>query len=272
MASPREWAPFGTPELNLLIAENAQRRIGELEMPLGSNRSPWIDRALLECGLVQPKLHPDVLSGKRPWKKGRDAPGYPWCAAGVAKWYRDAGAEVPPISASYWRSIGKPHLGPASVDGWLHWAKATGRFSDRPRVGAAVLYGTLKDANHIGVILRLAPILLSVEGNTTFEQFTREGVACDARPVNLPRVIGYAYPEVITVPTQPVSSSPLPRATLRLGSSGVLVQEVQGRLGLKKDGIFGALTEAEVKRFQGQKGLVVDGIVGPNVWKALDSL
>ncbi|MEA2857816.1 MAG: hypothetical protein QOH98_2137, partial [Methylobacteriaceae bacterium] len=35
------------------------------------------------------------------------------------------------------------------------------------------------------------------------------------------------------------------------------------------DGVFGSNTEAAVKAFQTSKGLVVDGKVGPQTWKAL---
>ena len=37
------------------------------------------------------------------------------------------------------------------------------------------------------------------------------------------------------------------------------------------DGIFGPLTEAAVKNYQGDYGLQVDGIVGPKTWCALGS-
>ena len=58
--------------------------------------------------------------------------------------------------------------------------------------------------------------------------------------------------------------------TLKLGSKGAEVKEVQNLLGgLTVDGIFGKKTEAAVKAFQAANGLKVDGIVGKQTWAAL---
>ena len=58
--------------------------------------------------------------------------------------------------------------------------------------------------------------------------------------------------------------------TLKLGSKGAEVKEVQNLLGgLEVDGIFGKKTEAAVKAFQAANGLKVDGIVGKQTWAAL---
>lgn len=71
---------------------------------------------------------------------------------------------------------------------------------------------------------------------------------------------------------------PKGRATLRRGRSSnprSLVKEVQKKLGFvgdKVDGLFGPITEAAVRRFQRDRGLVPDGIVGPNTWAALDKV
>jgi len=66
------------------------------------------------------------------------------------------------------------------------------------------------------------------------------------------------------------------RPTLRRGSElnlKFLVKEVQrkvGFTGFQVDGLFGPMTEAAVRNFQRNHGLVPDGIVGPKTWAALD--
>ena len=59
------------------------------------------------------------------------------------------------------------------------------------------------------------------------------------------------------------------RPTLRRGSTGDLVEMVQGKLGLAKSGTFDGTTEAAVRQFQALKGLVPDGIIGPRTWASL---
>jgi peptidoglycan hydrolase-like protein with peptidoglycan-binding domain len=66
--------------------------------------------------------------------------------------------------------------------------------------------------------------------------------------------------------------------TIRSGSKGLPVRRAQSRLSLAGfdtggvDGIFGAKTEAGVKALQKATGIPVDGIVGPQTWKQIDSL
>lgn len=50
--------------------------------------------------------------------------------------------------------------------------------------------------------------------------------------------------------------------TLRLGSKGAAVKALQGKLGIRKDGIFGPKTRQAVIRYQRGHGLAADGIVG----------
>jgi peptidoglycan hydrolase-like protein with peptidoglycan-binding domain len=65
--------------------------------------------------------------------------------------------------------------------------------------------------------------------------------------------------------------------TLRLNDRGPLVENLRRILqqrGLYSgalDGIFGSQTQSAVMAFQRANGLTVDGIVGPNTWRALCS-
>ncbi len=67
------------------------------------------------------------------------------------------------------------------------------------------------------------------------------------------------------------------RATIRRGDKNDAVRECQGilaRLGYDLgrcgiDGDFGKCTEAAVRKYQKDRGLTVDGIVGPKTWAAL---
>ena len=64
--------------------------------------------------------------------------------------------------------------------------------------------------------------------------------------------------------------------TLHSGSTGEAVRELQ--IALREtgngpgaiDGMFGSQTEAAVKAFQAQRGITVDGIVGPITWRNID--
>jgi peptidoglycan hydrolase-like protein with peptidoglycan-binding domain len=65
-------------------------------------------------------------------------------------------------------------------------------------------------------------------------------------------------------------------SVLRLGATGEEVKILQTGLNgkgyaLVADGVFGPRTEAAVRQFQSDRGLQVDGIVGPQTWGALVS-
>lgn len=57
--------------------------------------------------------------------------------------------------------------------------------------------------------------------------------------------------------------------TLRMGSTGEPVKQLQYRLGIKADGIFGSQTKAAVISFQKKKKISADGIAGKNTLTAL---
>lgn len=59
------------------------------------------------------------------------------------------------------------------------------------------------------------------------------------------------------------------RPTLRRGAVGDLVELIQKKIGITETGRFNAITEAAVRQFQRDSGLVPDGIVGPRTWATL---
>jgi peptidoglycan hydrolase-like protein with peptidoglycan-binding domain len=75
-----------------------------------------------------------------------------------------------------------------------------------------------------------------------------------------------------------IDEADMSNPTIRRGSTGNPVRRAQKRLTLGGydtngvDGVFGADTEAAVRRFQGDRGLNVDGIVGPRTWAEIDAL
>lgn len=68
------------------------------------------------------------------------------------------------------------------------------------------------------------------------------------------------------------------RSTLKTGSKGVEVRELQEKLAIigyapgTADGSFGAKTKAAVIAFQSDAGLSADGVVGAKTWAALDEI
>jgi len=93
---------------------------------------------------------------------------------------------------------------------------------------------------------------------------------------------GRRVPNVPTAPPAPRAAKPAPKRapasplslpTLRLRSPymrGPDVVTLQSKLGgIEADGVFGPMTHRAVLAFQGSRGLVQDGIVGPKTWAAL---
>lgn len=140
----------------------ARDSIGVCEEPPGSNRGPEVDG----------------------WNQRAGVPvGSYWCAAAAGAWWADAGLEVP--------------SGYASCDRWMAWAKERGRFYQAPIPGALVLYGVPGDARHIGLVIRVSPLVLSIEGNTTIEGKgdERNGTAVALKLVTATDpVLGYVHP------------------------------------------------------------------------------
>jgi N-acetyl-anhydromuramyl-L-alanine amidase AmpD len=72
-------------------------------------------------------------------------------------------------------------------------------------------------------------------------------------------------PQPSIIPAQDSANRP----TLRRGATGDLVEKVQAKVGVSVSGAFDGSTEALVRQFQRDQGLVPDGIIGPRTWAAL---
>jgi hypothetical protein len=155
------WLSDEVPHLNRLIVMRALCDLGICETPEGSNRGGRIDGYNRRAG----------------------APlGSYGCASWATAVWVDCRATVPPTSR-------------ASCDVVMAWAQREGQWSRRaPVVGAFVLYGTEADASHIGILIRTAPYLISIEGNAAWGGHSRNGEAVVCRRVDLARVVGFVHP------------------------------------------------------------------------------
>lgn len=76
-----------------------------------------------------------------------------------------------------------------------------------------------------------------------------------------------AAPSAVSAPAAASVSSATSATTfsglVKRGHRGSLVKQVQRKVGVRADGVFGPMTQSAVKRYQKRNGLVADGIVGP---------
>jgi resuscitation-promoting factor RpfB len=71
---------------------------------------------------------------------------------------------------------------------------------------------------------------------------------------------------VLAAPTgsaDTVRASASAEVVVKRGDRGSAVRQIQSKLGIPADGVFGPQTERAVRRFQRANGLVADGVVGP---------
>jgi hypothetical protein len=146
--------------LQYAVALRANKDVGILEVPLGSNRGTRIDRYLRRANVPE-----SLIQAGKGW----------WCASQTGAVLLDCGVPVP---ADY-----------GSCDTWIPFLE------QKPAPVCVVLYGVKGDAHHIGIIVRLSPMVLTIEGNRSYAGTTNNGVACDMGPMQRKDILGYISPE-----------------------------------------------------------------------------
>lgn len=168
-----DWLGPEVDPLRRRILARSHLDIGILEVPKGSNRGVRIDTYLRRARVPEALIE----AGK----------GY-WCAAWAGAVFIDAGAKIP---ADY-----------GSCDAWLPYLVPC-PLAELPTVGQpgdAVLYGKRRpdgtlDAQHIGILWRLDPQVLSCEGNRGLGATpTNNGTAVDVDEVTRADVLGVVRP------------------------------------------------------------------------------
>lgn len=172
---------YNCTQLAFDLLMRADRDIGILEVPNGSNRGTRIDAMAARAGFPPPK--------------DPKAAGPYWCAIAAGCWAADVGLMVP--------------KGFALTDEWLPYVK-TGKWDAKPAPGDFVLYGLRRagpvvswgDAHHIGIVARVAEpalgqlITVTIEGNRSFAgTASNNGVAVDIGPMTRRDILGYVAPE-----------------------------------------------------------------------------
>ena len=142
---------------------------------------------------------------------------------------------------------------PDAASGWKDLAKIM--YEDRPSVLEAA---TAEDTYEVSVAM-YETVYYKGFGKTAKERIGNHHKAIMRNLEKQCRSMGELLPGGVSVP---------PR-TIKRGSQGDDVKELQRLLGLVADGMFGPNVEAAVKSFQTEKGLKSDGIVGPASWAML---
>lgn len=200
----------------------------------------------------------------------------PWCAMTVSRALVEAGFTTDGDTMTIHGVATTTRKGWAYVPYVRDDFADAGRFDGDPRAGDLVIFEWEGDRtpDHIGIVERV-----EADGSV----WTWEGNHQD-RLHRLHRsrhvIAGFCHPPYAdsdVVPNKPKpptgDAPPFPGYCAR-GSVGTAVTKVQQRLKdrgwtIVVDGDFGPATDRIVRMFQGEKGLAVDGVVGPVTWDAL---
>ncbi len=205
----------------------------------------------------------------------------PWCAMFVSWNLAHSG-----FSNDGGTTLAVPNVTQTTDHGWAYvpyllnnFRDAHRAFDSNPKPGDIVIYhwDTGRTPDHTGLVEQVLPGgVIAIEGNTSNEKVERKN-----RTASL--ILAYCRPPYDDAPAgQPPLVPPPPAGVVvppfpgycSLGSRDNATRQVQQRLKdrgftLDADGDFGSETDLAVRSFQADKGLDVDGTVGPLTWNAL---
>jgi uncharacterized protein (TIGR02594 family) len=177
----------------------------------------------------------------------------PWC--GLCEAYTMA------------RSGIRPPFGKTDTDKFL-WARAWADDPDypklpKPKLGCVVVL-TRSGGGHVTTYESDAGSNIKCRGGNQSDAVTLASYPKSS-------VVAYVWPKDSIAPSPEPEPEPTPEVlpVLRKGSTGPSVSYMQSLIPKWIDGDFGSTTESLLKEFQRSKKLIVDGICGPDTWKAL---
>ena len=112
----------------------------------------------------------------------RNGKGYEWCACAVITWWKSVGLQTPP--------------GGTLVANWVPWAIKNGLYSNKPVLGAAIIYKSGGSYIHIGVVSGILPdgTIISIEGNSSKSGFSSRGICCREGVAWMRAIDGFVIP------------------------------------------------------------------------------
>lgn len=205
--------------------------------------------------------------------------GYPWCNVFI-DWcfYKAVGLDRARELLIGWSA--------GCTQDW-NWFKAKGQIVTEPQKGDLIFFRNL---SHIGIIENIENgIIHTIEGNTSNEAELIINGGCVTKKtysIGSSTIYGYARPkyeektpDMSQNETQNNLNNGIIYSMIKKGSTGNLVRLAQEKLIVKgyrlpkfgADGYFGEETEQVVKQLQKDAGISVDGIIGNDTWKILNS-
>jgi hypothetical protein len=206
------------------------------------------------------------------WYAGRNGAMFataPWCDQSITYWANQSGnAAAVCFNRDYAYTVW--HAQRFRTEGQWHVDVSGIRRGD-------IVFFDWGETNNIGAIDHIA-LVTGVKGSVVYTIEGNTGDGCRRRARYASTIVGFGRPVYASVPirggasiaSRPNDSAPSGIPTLKRGSAGVLVQQLQRclnkvqRTGLAVDGDFGARTASGVRAFQAAaRGLVADGEYGP---------